>query len=61
MVCDTLNHRVQVFELSGTFLAEFGAQGSGLGEFNGPFSQTVLTDGRIVVTEWGNDRIQLFK
>ena len=25
MVCDTLNHRVQVFELSGKFLAKFGA------------------------------------
>ena len=51
MVCDTLNDRVQVFELRGTFLAEFGAQGSGLGEFDGPLSQAVLSDGRIVVTE----------
>ena len=61
MVCGSLNHRVQVFELSGKFLAEFGARGSGIGEFDVPFSPAVLSDGRIVVTDWGNDRIQLFR
>ena len=61
MVWDTVNHRVQVFELSGKFLAEFGALGSAIGEFDHPFSPAVLSDGRIVITEWGNDRIQLFK
>ena len=62
MVCDTLNHRVQVFELSaGKFVAKFGALGRGIGEFDGPFSLAVLSDGRVLVTEWGNDRIQLFK
>ena len=27
MVCDSGNHRVQVFELSGRFVAVFGAHG----------------------------------
>ena len=28
MVCDECNHRVQVFELSGTFVAKFVSKGS---------------------------------
>ena len=50
-----------MFELSGRFLAEFGTPGSRIGEFDEPSSLAVLGDGRIVVTEWRNDRIQVFK
>ena len=57
MVCDSGNHRVQVFELSGKFVAE----GSGIGEFNGPVSTAVLSDGRIVVTDRWKNRIQIFE
>ena len=62
MVCDVGNHRVQVFELSGKFVTKFGTKGSGIGEFDdGPDSIAVLSDGRIVASDWGNDRIQIFK
>ena len=60
MVCDTYNHRVQVFELSGKFITKFGAQGSGIGKFNHPVSTAVLSDGRIAVTDVFNNRIQIF-
>ena len=60
MVCDAVNHRVQVFELSGKFIANFGTNGSGIGEFIVPVSTAVLSDGRIVVTDCGNNRIQIF-
>ena len=49
MVCDTENHRVQVFELSGEVITKFGTKGSGIGEFDSPFSTAVLSDDRIVL------------
>jgi len=61
MVCDKLNHRVQVFELNGKFLTKFGTKGSGIGELNNPVSTAVLTDGRIVVSDFINNRIQIFE
>ena len=60
MVCDSENHRVQVFELSGKFVAKFGSKGSERGEFNCPVSTGILSDGRIVVSDVKNYRIQIF-
>ena len=57
MVCDRANHRVQVFELSGKFVTKFGRVGSGRGELRNPFSTAILSDGRIVVCEFHNNRI----
>ena len=61
MVCDSLNHRIQVFDLSGKFVAKFGSKGSGMGEFIEPVSVAVLSDGKIVVTDLYNSRIQIFE
>ena len=61
MVCDTSNHRIQVFDLSGKFVATFGTKGSGMGEFDKPLSAAVLSDGKIVVTDLNNSRIQIFE
>jgi len=61
MVCDSGNHRVQVFELSGKFLKKFGKQGSGIGQFNRPIATAVFSDGRITVTDMENHRIQIFE
>ena len=61
MICDRANHRVQVFELSGKFVTKFGSEGSGRGELKNPFSTAILSDGRIVVCEFHNNRIQVFK
>ena len=60
MVCDSHNHRVEVFELSGKFVTKFGSEGSGRGELENPFS-TAISDGRIVVCDFNNDRIQVFQ
>ena len=59
MVCDSQNHRVQVFELSGKFVTKFGSEGSERGELNNPSSTAILSDGRIVVCEFYNHRIQV--
>ena len=60
MVCDSKNHRVQVFDLNGKFVTKFGSEGSGRGEFNYPVSTACLSDGRIVVSDNNNHRIQIF-
>ena len=60
MVCDSSNHRVQVFEPSGKFVTKFGSEGSERGEFKDPYSTANLSDGRIVVCDKSNNRIQVF-
>ena len=61
MVGDRGNHRVQVLKLNGIFVTKFGTKGAGIGEFyNGPNSTAVLSDGRIVVADFCNNRIQIF-
>ena len=61
MVCDSGNHRIQVFQLNGKFVGKFGTKGSNLGEFNFPMSLAVLNNGRIAVCEWNNHRIQILE
>lgn len=66
-VADTWNHRVQKFTLDGDFVDAFGASGSpdpesgdeGLGLFFGPRSIVLLNDGRLLVTDTGNHRMQV--
>ena len=50
-----------MFELSRKFVAKFGTEGSGKGELNCPVSTANLSDGRIVVSECYNNRIQIFE
>ena len=61
MVCDLRNNRIQLFELSGKFVAKFGRQGSETGEFDYPTSTAKLSDGRIVVSDCFNHRIRIFE
>ena len=61
MVCDVGNNRIQVFELNGKFVGKFGTKGSDLGEFASPRSLAFLSDGRSVVSDWNNNRIQIFE
>ena len=48
-VADTLNDRVQVFNVSGDFLAEWGAEGGGEGRFSKPDSIAVDGTGNVYV------------
>jgi len=50
-----------VFELSGKFVSKSGKQGSEIGEFDIAISAAVLNDGRIVVSDFRNHRIQIFE
>ena len=56
-----VREEMQLFELSGKFVTKFGSEGNGRGELNNPISTAILSDGRIVVCDYNNDRIQVFE
>lgn len=65
-VADTWNHRIQKFTHEGDFVAAFGQAGNigqvtdqGLGLFFGPRDIVLLADGRMLVTDTGNHRVQI--
>ena len=58
-VLDTGNHRVQKFGPDGKYLATYGRQGQGPGEFVYPESVAVDAKGFIYVTDPNNQRIQV--
>ncbi len=54
------NNRVVHFDPSGGFLGTWGRRGSAPGEFDTPHSIAVLRDGRVLVSDRHNHRIQIF-
>jgi DNA-binding beta-propeller fold protein YncE len=57
---DAGNHRVNVFDLSGRSLFDFGGLGSEPGKFNTPEAAKFGRDGRLYVADLKNDRVQIF-
>ena len=57
-VADQNNNRVQVFDGNGTFLRQFGTQGSGPGQFDLPYGIAVDNAGNVYVSEINNNRVQ---
>jgi len=61
IVCDTYNHRVQVLSsIDGSFLFEFGSQGDQPGQLNAPQGVCIANQGRIIVADLHNHRLQSF-
>ena len=58
-ILDTGNHRVQKFSPDGRFLASFGRQGQGPGEFAYPDSIDVDDEDMVWVSDPNNQRIQV--
>ena len=58
-VCDTDNHRIQVFDLDLNFVRSIGSRGERRGEFNEPFDIKFDTAGNMYVAEFGNGRVQV--
>jgi DNA-binding beta-propeller fold protein YncE len=54
------NHRVNVFDLNGKFLFDFGGLGAETGKFNVPESNRFSSEGKLYVADLKNDRIQVF-
>lgn len=51
---------LRAFDAEGSYLMTMGGQGEGPGELSSPGALTVLSDGRILVRDPGNARIQVF-
>jgi DNA-binding beta-propeller fold protein YncE len=54
------NHRVDVFDLNGKFLFDFGGLGAEPGKMNNPESAKFSSDGKLYVADLKNDRMQVF-
>lgn len=59
-VTDTGNKRVQVFDLEGNFLREFGGVGRAPGQLDEPVGIAINADGLVAVADTWNRRVQLF-
>ncbi|KAK3742775.1 hypothetical protein QZH41_003710 [Actinostola sp. cb2023] len=59
-VCDTGNHRVQVFSVDGR-ISLFGSYGAQLGQLDRPQDIAISHDGTAFVTDYNNARIQVFR
>ena len=59
-ITDEYNHRVTVFDTSGTFLSKWGVLGSGDGELNGPAGIATDGDDNVYVVDQNNNRVQKF-
>lgn len=60
VICDSSNHRLQVYDKKGTFVKTIGKYGSGPGEFDCLAGVCVTRYGQIVVSDRYNHRIQMF-
>lgn len=58
-VADACNHRIAVFTTSGKFLRNLGKPGSAPGEFRFPYGLDQDNHGRLLVCEFGNNRVQV--
>jgi tripartite motif-containing protein 71 len=54
------HHRVLAFDAGGRLVMQFGAQGSGDGEFSFPNAVALDRQGRIFVADSNNRRVQMF-
>ena len=59
-VCDTENHRIQVFDSDGNLVTRWGSYGTGLGQFRRPMGIAIHPNGDIYVADTDNHRIQVF-
>jgi len=61
IVTDTFKHRVQVLSsIDGSFLFEFGSLGDQPGQFKHPHGVCIDNQGRIIVADFNNRRLQSF-
>ncbi len=58
--CNCPNARIVKFDKHGKFIKEWGKQGTGPGEFDGPHALAFDSKGRLFVGDRTNNRIQIF-
>ena len=60
-VCDTKNHRIQVFSPEGHFIRAFGSKGNGNLQFTYPMKICLDKNGTLLISDWSNHRIVAYK
>lgn len=58
-VCDAVNHRIAVFGQDGAWRRALGGPGRGPGELDFPYDVVVDELGRLWISEFGNQRVQV--
>ena len=59
-ISDCYNHRIQKLTTGGKFLHKFGKEGSGQGHFRCPRGVVVDSKNKVIVSDSGNNRVQVF-
>lgn len=59
-VADALAHTVDVYDLQGAEITQFGSRGFGPGQFNFPNDVAIDTKGKIFITDRENDQVQVW-
>ena len=59
-VPDYENHNIKKFTKNGTFILEWGQEGTGPGQFDTPHSMAIDSQGYVYVSDMNNKRIQKF-
>ena len=59
-IADFGNYRIQKLTTGGKFLHKFGGEGSGQGQFKYPCGVVVDSKNRVIVSDGGNNRVQVF-
>ena len=59
-ICDNWNDRLQVFTSDLVFVRQIGSRGRGNGQFDGPTDITHDEEANLYVTDFGNNRVQVF-
>jgi sugar lactone lactonase YvrE/ABC-type spermidine/putrescine transport system permease subunit II len=59
-VADACNHRIAVYTCEGRPVTTIGSLGIDKGQLRYPYGLTRLTNGNLVVCEYGNNRLQVF-
>ncbi|MHC4574503.1 MAG: ABC transporter permease subunit [Planctomycetota bacterium] len=59
-VADACNHRIAIYSFEGKLLGYIGTAGRAPGQLRYPYDLALLSDGTLVVCEYGNNRLQLF-
>ncbi|MBI1797400.1 MAG: SMP-30/gluconolactonase/LRE family protein [Candidatus Eisenbacteria bacterium] len=59
-VAEQLGNRVSMYTTGGAFLGSWGTGGSGPGQFNQPFGIATDVTGNVYVSDYGNNRVEVF-
>lgn len=57
-VSDACNHRIAVYSLDGKLIRHLGRSGGSAGEYRFPYGLELDADQNLIITEFGNNRVQ---